>query len=122
MQAPLATFVTGRGFPTSAPAPTRPRLIRLRRRGRLAALVAALGILASVSASAPAFAAEGTQVVRANGPKLEEKSGYDGQYIFAMTRAVADSTMVTAIKPPIMLFTIPVDIVLLPVALIAGFF
>jgi inosine/xanthosine triphosphate pyrophosphatase family protein len=128
MQAPLETFPTleasslDGGFPASTRASTRSRLVRLRRRGRMAALVAALGILASVSASAPAFATGGVQGVRAEAPRLEEKSGYDTQYIFALSRAVANSTMVTGVKPPIMLFTIPADIVLLPVELIAGFF
>lgn len=90
--------------------------------GRLAALAAMVGILASAAVGAPASAADGTSWVRAEAPQLEEKSGYDSSYLFAMTKAVANSTMVTAIKPPLMLVTVPLDIILLPVSLIAGFF
>jgi len=52
----------------------------------------------------------------------EERRGYDSDYLFAMTRGVADSTLITPLKPPVFLFTIPLDIVCLPVAAIAGLF
>ena len=90
---------------------------------RVAALAAALCILTPAAAIVPAHAVEGSQVVRAGSPKLEEdKEGWDDRYVFAMTKAVADSTMATGVKPLVMFFTIPVDFVLLPVTLIAGFF
>jgi hypothetical protein len=91
-------------------------------RAALASLFAAASVLLSAGVPVPAFAVEGTQVVRSGSPQLEEKHGYDTKYIFAMTRAVADAPMATGVKPLIMLFTIPADIVLLPVTLIAGFF
>jgi hypothetical protein len=39
-----------------------------------------------------------------------------------MTRGVADSTIHPAVKAPLFLFTIPLDIVLLPFAAIGGAF
>ena len=53
---------------------------------------------------------------------IEEESFYNGDYIFGMTRGVADSTIHPAGKAPLFLFTIPLDIVLLPFTLIGGFF
>jgi hypothetical protein len=58
----------------------------------------------------------------ANPEPLEDRSGYDSSYLFAMTRGVSGSTLITALKPPLFLFTIPLDIVLLPFSAIAGFF
>jgi hypothetical protein len=52
----------------------------------------------------------------------EPKSSYNNQYLFAMTRGVADSTIHPAGKVPLYLLTVPLDIVLLPFALIGGFF
>jgi hypothetical protein len=52
----------------------------------------------------------------------EEKSWYNSSYIFAVTRSVADSTLVPAAKVPLYLLTVPVDLVLLPFATIGGFF
>lgn len=53
---------------------------------------------------------------------LEEKSWYNSSYIFALTRGVADSTMVPAAKVPLYVLTVPLDIVLLPIAAIGGMF
>ena len=52
----------------------------------------------------------------------EPKSWYNNAYLFAMTRGVADSTMVPAVKAPLFILTVPLDIVLLPFAAIAGCF
>lgn len=52
----------------------------------------------------------------------EEKSWYNSSYIFAVTRSVADSTLVPAAKVPLFLLTVPVDLVLLPFATIGGLF
>ena len=52
----------------------------------------------------------------------EPKSSYNKSYIFGMTRGVADSTIHPAVKAPLFLFTIPLDIVLLPFAAIGGAF
>ncbi len=52
----------------------------------------------------------------------EPKSWYNSSYIFGMTRTVAQSTMVPGAKAPLFLFTVPLDIVLLPFAAIGGLF
>lgn len=52
----------------------------------------------------------------------ENTSGYNDQYIFAMSRGLADSTIAPAGKAPLFLFTVPIDLVLLPFAVIGGFF
>ena len=48
--------------------------------------------------------------------------GYNSDYLFGITRATARSTIVPAVKVPLFLLTVPVDIVLLPFAAIGGFF
>ena len=53
---------------------------------------------------------------------IEQKSWYNDSYIFGMTRGVADSTMVPAVKAPLFLLTVPLDLVLLPFAAIGGLF
>jgi hypothetical protein len=53
---------------------------------------------------------------------VEEKSWYNDSYIFALTRGVADSTMAPAAKAPLYVLTIPLDLVLLPIAAIGGMF
>lgn len=52
----------------------------------------------------------------------QEKSSYNNAYLFSLTRGVADSTLHPAAKAPMYLFTVPLDIVLLPATLIGGFF
>ena len=52
----------------------------------------------------------------------EQRRSYNTEYLFAMTRGVADSTLITPLKPAVFLLTIPLDIVCLPGAAIAGFF
>ncbi len=47
---------------------------------------------------------------------------YNGDYLFAMSRGVANSTIHPAGKLPLLVLTIPFDIVFLPFAAIAGFF
>lgn len=47
---------------------------------------------------------------------------YTTDYFFATTRAVAGSTIVPAGRVPLFFLTIPIDIALLPIAAIAGFF
>jgi hypothetical protein len=51
-----------------------------------------------------------------------EKEVYSTEYLFAITRAVADSTLVPAAQVPLYFLTVPTDIVFLPIELIAGFF
>ena len=47
---------------------------------------------------------------------------YNSDYVFGMTKGIANSTMVPAVKPLFFLITIPLDIVFLPFAAIGGFF
>lgn len=57
------------------------------------------------------------------GPYNEAESpGYNSDYLFGITRATANSTIVPAGKVPLFLLTVPLDIVLLPFAAIGGFF
>jgi hypothetical protein len=52
----------------------------------------------------------------------EEESWYNAGYMFALTGGVARSTMSPALKAPLFVFTVPLDIVLLPFAAIGGLF
>ncbi len=52
----------------------------------------------------------------------EPESGYNSDYIFGMTRGVADSTIHPAVKAPVFLLTIPLDLALMPFAAIGGLF
>jgi len=54
--------------------------------------------------------------------ELETHEGYYLGYFFAMTRGVAWSTLSPAVKPLLFVFTVPLDIALLPFAAIGGFF
>lgn len=51
-----------------------------------------------------------------------ERDIYTTDYLFGMTRGVAGSTMVPALKVPLFLFTVPLDIIFLPFEAIGGFF
>ena len=52
----------------------------------------------------------------------EPKSWYNSGYAFGMTRGIAHSTVHPAVKAPIFLVTLPLDLVFLPFALIGGMF
>ena len=52
----------------------------------------------------------------------EPEPAYETSYLFATTRAVADSTLVPAAKLPLYVLTVPVDVALLPFAVVAGIF
>lgn len=52
----------------------------------------------------------------------EEKCWYNASYYFALTRGVAGSTMVPALKAPLFVLTVPLDVALLPFAAIGGLF
>jgi len=66
--------------------------------------------------------------VRAERPRvlapldLEDHQGYNADYLFGMTRGVAGSTLHSAVKPLLMVITIPLDVALLPFAAIGGLF
>ena len=73
-------------------------------------------------AQADEEASEGKLEPRYQPREPEPKSSYNKSYIFGMTRGVADSTIHPSVKAPLFLFTIPLDIVLLPFAAIGGAF
>lgn len=52
----------------------------------------------------------------------QPKPWYNDSYLFGMTRGVTGSTMHPAAKAPLLVLTIPLDIVLLPFAAIGGLF
>ncbi len=52
----------------------------------------------------------------------EEKSWYNSDYIFGMTRGVSGSTLHPAAKVPLFVLTVPLDLVFLPFAAIGGLF
>ncbi len=77
---------------------------------------------AEVLATSTALGGDGGELVLVQAVQLEDRSGYTTEYLFGMSRAVADSTLHPALKPPVFLLTIPLDIVFLPFAAIGGFF
>lgn len=76
----------------------------------------------------------GVQLAQDNGSELRElqpryesaqpapKSSFNDDYIFALTRGVADSTMNDAAKAFLFPVTVPLDLVMLPFSLIGGLF
>lgn len=83
----------------------------------------------------PSFAAERKEeatpeqsrvrIVPPEGPTLGEVGqepgwSYNTDYIFAVSRALRDSTLPPAGKVPLFVLTIPLDTVLLPFSLLAG--
>lgn len=52
----------------------------------------------------------------------EPKPWYNTAYLFGMTRGVTNSTIHPAAQVPLLVLTIPLDIVFLPFAAIGGFF
>ncbi len=52
----------------------------------------------------------------------EEKSSYNATYLFGLTRSVAYMPWSPAAKTPLFLFTLPLDLVLLPFAAVGGLF
>jgi hypothetical protein len=67
-----------------------------------------------MSAAAPPF------ILAQDALNLEEKDGYTTEYIFGMSKGIMRSTLVPALKPFILIFTVPLDLAFLPFAAIAG--
>jgi len=90
-----------------------------------AAVAAAAGSVAQTAAAVEVAQGSGTregELQPRYQPVAEEPCWYDSSYIFAATRGVADSTLVPALKVPLFLLTVPLDLALLPFATIGGFF
>jgi len=54
--------------------------------------------------------------------ELETHGGYSSEYIFGMTKGIMRSTLTPALKPVVLVLTVPLDIAFLPFAAIGGFF
>lgn len=108
-----------------------------------AVAAAALVVLATAGVSFAAPSASSTPAVRqeaaaplvqlaqSSGRELQPRyepaepkpaSSYNDEYIFGITRGVADSTMHPALKIFIFPLTVPFDIVFFPFEVMAGFF
>jgi hypothetical protein len=53
--------------------------------------------------------------------EVEEHGGYTSEYIFGMSKAIMRSTLTPALKPAVLILTVPLDLVFLPFAAIGGF-
>jgi hypothetical protein len=116
-----------------------PRRIELRSARLLIAFVVA-GLVLCACASTPddGAGAESAEVSEARPETASSGSGrleptyqprepvpepwYNSDYIFGMTRGVANSSIAPGGKVPLFVLTIPLDIVTLPFSLIGGFF
>ena len=67
-----------------------------------------------LGASAPPF------ILAQDALNLEEKQGYTTEYIFGLSKGTMRSTLVPALKPFVLIFTVPLDLAFLPFAAIAG--
>jgi hypothetical protein len=93
-------------------------------------LGSSIGIVATATAENRMSAThQTTNEVVMNAPTAEVTSAldmrddeYNTDLIFGMTKGVADSTMIPAIKPLFLLVTVPLDLVFLPFAALGGFF
>jgi hypothetical protein len=65
---------------------------------------------------------DGATPLEASFEPTPEPGMYTTNYYFGMTRGLADSTLHPALQLPLFLVTLPLDIVLLPVAAVMGFF
>jgi hypothetical protein len=84
-------------------------------------------ILIALCAASPILAAEDAEESGTLRPTYEprpppEKDVYTTDYLFAITRAVSESTLVPAAQVPLYILTVPLDIAFLPMEAIAGFF
>jgi hypothetical protein len=81
-----------------------------------------LALDASPSESRSGMSAPSPYVMAYDSLDLEDHQGYSSEYIFGLTKGVMRSTMVGALKPMVLLLTVPLDIAFLPFAAIGGFF
>lgn len=51
---------------------------------------------------------------------LEDREGFNDEYIFGMTKAILNSTLHPAVKPLPCIVTVPLDLAFLPFALLLG--
>lgn len=96
--------------------------------GRLATLFGVVGSIFFLSlgpalANSPGTGPEASapHAMAADSLDLEDHGTYSGEYVFGMTKAVMRSTLTPALKPAALIFTIPLDLVTLPFAVVGGF-
>ena len=96
--------------------------------GRLATLFGVVGSIFFLSlgpalANSPGTGPEASapHAMAADSLDLEDHGTYSGEYVFGMTKAVMRSTLTPALKPAALIFTIPLDLVTLPLAVVGGF-
>ena len=54
--------------------------------------------------------------------RAQEQPVYTDDYFFALSRGLGDSSLHPAAKAPLFLLTVPLDLALVPIAAVAGFF
>jgi hypothetical protein len=90
-----------------------------------------LGLVGCASDSGGASASESADAGQDGSGRLEPRYQprepvpepfYNNSYLFGMTRGVTGSTIHPAAQVPLLVLTIPLDIVFLPFGAIAGFF
>jgi hypothetical protein len=82
-------------------------------------------LLIALTAASPILAADedsGTLRPTYEPRPPPEKDVYTTDYLFGITRAVSESTLVPAAQIPLFIFSVPLDIAFLPIEAIAGFF
>ena len=84
----------------------------------------ALASLPGLAAAQDAGASEsGSQMTLADYEQAQSAGdGYNSDYLFALSRGLGDAAIHPAGKAPRFIFTVQLDIVLLPCAAIGGFF
>lgn len=108
---------------STRPSPLHPQRSRrrpARRGGR--AIVLLLAIATLVATAAPLDPAWANHHTRDSLELEDPRPGWTSEYVFGMSKGVMNSTLEPALKPAVMLLTVPLDLALLPFSAIAGFF
>ncbi len=91
-------------------------------------VAAALGLFSASTAAADTrtsatHRATADNAARDGSPGLDMRDDeYNSDYIFGMSKGVANSTIHPAVKPLFFVLTVPLDLAFLPFAAIGGFF
>ena len=86
-------------------------------------VAAALGFFSASTAAADTRTSATHRATVDGSPGLDMRDDeYNSDYIFGMSKGVANSTLHPAVKPLFFVLTIPLDLAFLPFAAIGGFF
>ena len=82
--------------------------------------------LSVLSAALPTFVLAQVQtgnmsLAATTGARQQVDLRFNGEYVFGLSKAVVRSSLVSFLKAPVLLVTVPVDVALLPPALFGGF-